>query len=81
MKATKTNSQGDSWQLMESTLPLAFLALSPDQLLQQLHTRREGLTEEEAAARLRQYGANVLHRTRSESKRTIFLRQFALLQG
>jgi hypothetical protein len=76
MKATKTNSQGDSRQLMESTLPLAFWALSPDQLLQQLHTRREGLTEEEAAARLRHYGANALHRTRSESKRTIFLRQF-----
>jgi Mg2+-importing ATPase len=76
MKATKTNSQGDSRQLMESTLPLAFWALSPDQLLQQLRTRREGLTEEEAVARLRQYGANVLHRTRSESKRTIFLRQF-----
>jgi magnesium-transporting ATPase (P-type) len=76
MKATKTNSQRDSWQLMESTLPLAFWALSPDQLLQQLHTCREGLTEEEAAARLRQYGANVLHRSRSESKRTIVLRQF-----
>jgi hypothetical protein len=74
MKATKTNSQGDPRQLMESTLPLAFWALSPEQLLLQLRTRREGLTEEEAAARLRQYSANALHRTRSESKRSLFLR-------
>lgn len=54
----------------------AFWALTAEQLFQQLNTHPEGLTEQEAAARLRQYGANTLRRVREEGRLLILLRQF-----
>ncbi|MEN3001890.1 MAG: magnesium-translocating P-type ATPase [Armatimonadota bacterium] len=53
-----------------------FWALPTEQLLQELGTRLDGLTEQEAAERLRRYGANTLRRARFESKWAILLRQF-----
>lgn len=53
-----------------------FWALPTEQLLQELGTRPDGLTEQEAIERLRRYGANTLRRARFESKWVILLRQF-----
>jgi len=50
--------------------------LDPDEALQGVHSRREGLTEDEAAARLERYGPNQLEERRGRSPIIAFLEQF-----
>ena len=50
--------------------------LQPDQALTSLHTQPEGLSETEAARRLREYGANRLTEFERESVALRFARQF-----
>jgi len=50
--------------------------LRPDQALRSLHTQPEGLSETEAARRLREYGANRLTEVERESVILRFARQF-----
>jgi calcium-translocating P-type ATPase len=50
--------------------------LPPDQALRSLHTQPDGLSETEAARRLREYGANRLTKFKRESGVLRFARQF-----
>jgi len=51
-------------------------SLSVDEVLRRLGTRREGLTEEEAAERLRRYGRNEIQRRKPVSPIRLILQQF-----
>ena len=51
-------------------------ALSPDAALQQINSRRSGLTPDEARARLRRFGPNELPTARSPGLLRVFLHQF-----
>lgn len=50
--------------------------ISKTTLLRELHTHDKGLTNEEAAARLKKYGYNKLPETKGDSYLKIFVRQF-----
>ena len=52
-------------------------ALTIDDTLRQLSTRPEGLTEAEAAERLRRYGPNMIARRKKVSPLRLFFKQFA----
>jgi Mg2+-importing ATPase len=54
----------------------AFWALPQEQLLQQLNSSLNGLSEQEAAQRLERYGLNTLYRVQTTHKWAILLRQF-----
>ena len=56
---------------------MAMLNRSIDELLQTLQTSADGLSEQDAAARLKQYGANSLEEKRAIGDLEAFLRQFA----
>ncbi len=55
---------------------MAMLNRSIDELLQTLQTSADGLSEQEAAARLKQYGANSVEEKPALSDTEAFLRQF-----
>ncbi len=55
---------------------LNYYRLSADEVLEQLHSRREGLSAKEAGERLRQLGGNVLERSKHEPAVITFFRQF-----
>lgn len=62
---------------MENNHPqLNYYRLSPDEVLASLATSKNGLTSAEAANRLKQFGANTLHRTKPDSNLAIIVRQF-----
>jgi len=61
---------------MDNDKKLNYYRLSPDQVLTQLKSREEGLTEAEAHERLERLGANVLHKAHRDSTLTTFIRQF-----
>ncbi len=46
------------------------------EILDALHSREHGLTKEEAAERLKEYGLNYLPEGKADSPPVIFLRQF-----
>ena len=50
--------------------------LTTEETLQELSSRRSGLTEEEAKSRLREYGPNELQRRKKTPRIVAFLRQF-----
>ena len=54
-----------------------FWQKKPEDLLKQFDSKREGLTAEEAAARLEKYGENRLREAKKKSVPRIFLEQFA----
>lgn len=56
--------------------PLNYYRLNADEVLEQVRSRRRGLTTDEAAERLEQLGANALHRTKHDSAVILFARQF-----
>ena len=56
--------------------PTAFWSFPADQLLQQLETTPEGLTEAEARQRLQRYGPNLLKPARRSDALTLFFGQF-----
>ena len=56
--------------------PIVFWSLPADQLLQQLETTPEGLTEAEARQRLQRYGPNLLKPARRSDALTLFFGQF-----
>jgi len=56
---------------------MSWYALSVEETLNKLETRTQGLTDEEAKARLVQYGRNEIIRGKVLSPREIFLKQFA----
>jgi Ca2+-transporting ATPase len=58
---------------------LAFYTLAPEEVLQALGTGPQGLSGEEAAARLEEYGPNQLAQAKKISPLIIFLRQFSSL--
>lgn len=51
-------------------------SLAPDEVRRELDTGPEGLSSQEAAARLQRYGANVLREEARETRLRVFLRQF-----
>ncbi len=55
---------------------LNYYRQSPDEVLAQLHVRREGLTTDKAREQLDKYGPNELHTTKHVWSGFIFLRQF-----
>jgi Ca2+-transporting ATPase len=55
---------------------LNYYRLTPEQVLKQLNSKRDGLTKKDATARLEQLGLNALQRTKHDSTLFIFLRQF-----
>ncbi len=55
---------------------LNYYRLSAADVLEQTHSRLEGLTTKEAAERLGRLGSNSLHRTKHDSAFTTFVRQF-----
>ncbi len=56
--------------------PTAWHSLAPEEVLDRLEVSRAGLDEQEVAARLAKYGANVLPARRPPTLIGIFLRQF-----
>src|ERR1051326_424155 len=56
--------------------PLAFWSLSTTEMLQQLHTAKEGLTTDEAKDRLARYGSNLLKSPKRSDVFTLLLAQF-----
>jgi Mg2+-importing ATPase len=56
--------------------PLAFWSLAAPELLRQLHSSLDGLTREEAHARLTRYGANRLHPKKRTDTLALVLAQF-----
>src|SRR5665647_673766 len=54
-------------------------SLSPDIVLQNLQTSREGLTQEEALLRLKQYGENTIQGQKRNAPLMLFLNQFKSL--
>jgi Ca2+-transporting ATPase len=56
--------------------PQAFYRVSPDEVMAQLHTTRQGLSSDEARDRLVKNGANELHHAHRQWGVLIFLRQF-----
>jgi Ca2+-transporting ATPase len=58
------------------TKRLHYYRLTPDEVLDQLKSRREGLSATEAATRLEHSGGNVLSRAKRELSLVTFLRQF-----
>ncbi len=60
----------------DSQRPLSPHAQSADAVIQQLNSKASGLTSDEAANRLQQYGANTLPRAKPASLLKIFLNQF-----
>ncbi len=55
---------------------LAFWSLSATDMLQQLHTTKEGLTGAEARQRLARYGSNLLKPRKRSDVLTLLLAQF-----
>ena len=51
-------------------------ALSPLELIEQLHTKETGLTDKEAANRLSKYGNNTFHNREKTNITALFLKQF-----
>lgn len=74
MRQTEKASKNPRSQPADQELP--FWSLSSEELLGQLHSSLTGLTETEATARLRRYGANRLQRTAGAGPWVILLRQF-----
>ena len=58
----------------ESSLP--FWSIPATEMLQQLHTEKEGLTSDEARQRLARYGANLLKPKKRSDVFTLLLGQF-----
>ena len=61
---------------MDEYKQLHYYRLSAEEVLEQLHTRKAGLSAAEATERLEHLGSNVLHTTQHEPAFFIFLRQF-----
>ena len=61
---------------MDDYKRLNYYRLSAEEVLEQLHSRSDGLVSKEARERLEQLGTNTLHRTKRDSALTTFLRQF-----
>ncbi len=61
---------------MDEYKQLNYYRLTPDEVLAQLHSRHEGLSEAEAVERLEQLGSNELHKAKKTWAVVIFLRQF-----
>jgi len=59
-----------------NTPPLTFWSLAAKELLQQLQTTAQGLTTDEARARLTRYGANLLKPKKQSDALTLLLAQF-----
>ena len=57
-------------------IPSAFWATLGEDLLSKLNSSAQGLTTEEAEARLREYGPNALRKTKTPTSLTILLSQF-----
>ncbi len=56
--------------------PLAFWSISATEMLQQLHTAKDGLTADEARQRLARYGSNLLKPKKRSDVFTLLLAQF-----
>src|SRR6185369_12899339 len=56
--------------------PVAFWSLSTTEMLQQLQTAKEGLTNDEAGERLKRYGSNLLKPPKRTDVVTLLLAQF-----
>lgn len=64
---------------MAAANKMKYWSLSPDVVLQNLQTSSEGLTQEEAAVRLKQYGANTIQAQKNNAPLMLFLNQFKSL--
>ena len=64
---------------MEAINKMKHWSLSPDIVLQNLQTSREGLTQEEALLRLKQYGENTIQGQKRNAPLMLFLNQFKSL--
>ncbi|WP_157964516.1 magnesium-translocating P-type ATPase [Exiguobacterium flavidum] len=53
-----------------------YWSMPADQVVEQLGTRRSGLTEEEAASRLQTYGANIIREQKRTTRLSLLLSQF-----
>ena len=56
--------------------PIAYHSLTPEQALEALGSRRDGLDPDEVLERLRAYGPNILREKKKRSPVLLFLRQF-----
>lgn len=54
---------------MDEYKQLNYYRLTPDEVLAQLHSRHEGLSEAEAVERLEQLGSNELHKAKNVGRR------------
>ena len=61
---------------MDDYKRLNYYRLTPEEVLEQLHSRADGLSAQEAAERLEHVGPNVLHHAAKESIFATFSRQF-----
>lgn len=61
---------------MSSTTHLPYYRLSAEEVLEQLNTKRDGLSIKQAKLQLASSGGNVLHRTKHELAIVTFIRQF-----
>ncbi|MEK7153650.1 MAG: cation-transporting P-type ATPase, partial [Patescibacteria group bacterium] len=61
---------------MDDSRHLQYYRLSPEAILDELKTRKQGLSSSEAAVRADQYGHNALEITRKETPILTYLRQF-----
>lgn len=64
---------------MAAANKMKYWSLSPDVVLKNLQTSSEGLTQEEAALRLKQYGANTIRAQKKNAPLMLFLNQFKSL--
>ncbi|HSD56219.1 MAG TPA: cation-transporting P-type ATPase [Candidatus Saccharimonadales bacterium] len=61
---------------MDDVRKIHYYRLSADQVLKEIKTNRDGLSQQEVAARLQQYGNNTLAIKRKDSALLTYLRQF-----
>ncbi len=64
---------------MEAEKKMKYWSLSPDVVLQELQSSKTGLSREEAARRLKQYGANTIQAQKKNAPLRLFLNQFKSL--
>jgi len=66
---------------MDDYKRLNYYRLSAEEVLEQLHSRSDGLVSKEARERLEQLGTNTLHRTKRDSALTDFPASIQKLAG
>ncbi len=71
-----TNTPPTRGQQVDQATPVAYWSLTPEQLLSNLHTSRDGLQTADAEQRLKQYGLNAISAQQQATALRLLLSQF-----